>query len=261
LTQSRQKLHASSEIEINRVRPPAAYELVIEQIRRALALGRFGPGDKLPPERDLTEQLGVSRTVVREAIRVLEGEGLLEVTRGANGGSRVLPAAGEQQMTADEVRDQSAEIEQVMDFRLAVECAAAHAAAERRTDAEAAVIAELVERQERALEAAAAAEDTDERASLTSGFLELDTRFHLAVGAASHNHYLADAVETGRINMLRPIGTIFTTTTEDVNFQHSEIVAAILEGDAEAAETAMRDHITQTRSTALHFLAVTARQG
>ena len=58
---------------INSVRPVAAYELVVEQVKRAIFLGRFVPGDKLPPERELAAQMLVSRTTIREAMRVLEG--------------------------------------------------------------------------------------------------------------------------------------------------------------------------------------------
>jgi DNA-binding FadR family transcriptional regulator len=239
---------------ISPVKAPAAYELVVEQIRRALALGRFAPGDMLPSERVLTEQLGVSRTVVREAIRVLEGEGLVEVTRGASGGSRVLPAAGEEQLSLEDLRSQADEIEQLVDFRLANECASAYGAALRRSEEEAESINELIARQEHLLEQAAATDDDAERARLTSGFLELDTRFHLAVAAASHNHYLFQAVETGRVNMLRPVGTIFISTSEDVNFQHREIAEAISAGDPDEAERAMRHHIESTRSTTLRLI-------
>jgi GntR family transcriptional regulator, transcriptional repressor for pyruvate dehydrogenase complex len=239
---------------ISPVKAPAAYELVVEQIRRALALGRFAPGDLLPSERVLTEQLGVSRTVVREAIRVLEGEGLVEVTRGANGGSRVLPAAAEEHLSAEDLRSQIEEVEQVVDFRIAAECAAARLAARRRRKAEATLIDELVDRQEDLLSQAAASESDAERARLTSGFIELDTRFHLAVAAASHNRYLVQAVETGRVNMLRPVGTIFIATTEDVNFQHREIAVAVTAKDPDAAERGMRDHLESTRATTLRVI-------
>src|SRR4029079_3166877 len=67
-----------------------AYELVLEQLRRSIQLGHFLPGDKLPPERDLARQLGVSRTTVREAVRVLEGEGAVEIRRGSAGGIVLL---------------------------------------------------------------------------------------------------------------------------------------------------------------------------
>jgi DNA-binding FadR family transcriptional regulator len=243
---------------ISPVRPPAAYELVVDQIRRALALGRFNPGEMLPSERGLAQQLGVSRTVVREAIRVLEGEGLLEVTRGATGGSRVLPAAGAQRLSAEELRRQGEEIEQISEFRLANECAAARGAALNRTDEESERLQQLVTLQEELLDAAAATDDEVERTRLTSRFIEVDNRFHLSVAAASHNHFLADAVETARVNMRRPIGAIFATTTEDVNFQHREIADAIAGHDPEAAEAAMANHINSTRTTLLEHLAANA---
>ena len=71
----------------------AAYEVVTERIRRAIHIGSYLPGDKLPPERMLAQQLGVSRTTVREAIRVLEGEGYVVSRRGASGGILVLDQA------------------------------------------------------------------------------------------------------------------------------------------------------------------------
>lgn len=240
------------------VKPPAAYELVVEQIRRALALGRFSPGDMLPPERILTQQLGVSRTVVREAIRVLEGEGMLEVTRGASGGSRVLPPAGEEKLSPEEVRAQCEEIDQVAEFRLAAECPAARFAAQRRSAAEAERILELLSRQDEMLEAIEASEEESERARFTARFLELDNRFHMAIAAASHNHYLTEAVEKIRIVMHRPVGTIFARTSDDVNYQHREIAEAIAAGDGETAAKAMADHIESTRETALAQLSPAA---
>ncbi|MFN8215241.1 MAG: FCD domain-containing protein [Solirubrobacterales bacterium] len=243
------------------VKPPAAYELVVEQIRRALALGRFSPGDMLPSERVLTQQLGVSRTVVREAIRVLEGEGLLEVTRGASGGSRVLPPAGEQRLSAEELHAQGDEIEQMSDFRLATECAAARLAAQRRSDEEAARIAELLARQDELLERIAASEDEAERSRLTARFIELDNRFHLAIAAASHNHFLAEAVEKVRIVMHSPVGMIFASTSDDANYQHREIAEAIAAGDGTAAAEAMAGHIESTRETTLQLMRRPAERG
>src|SRR6056297_555626 len=80
----------------------ATYERVVEQIRRVIYLGRYLPGDKLPPERELAQQLGVSRTTVREAIRMLEGENLIRVKRGATGG--IIVAAQGAASGADRVK-------------------------------------------------------------------------------------------------------------------------------------------------------------
>ena len=118
------------------VRSTAAYELVVEQLRKAIFLGRFVPGEKLPSERDLASQMLVSRTTVREAIRVLEGEGLVSVKRGATGGLTVLP---QDRLSSSEIeayiRAQLGILDNLFDYRVANECAAASFAAMRRTQA------------------------------------------------------------------------------------------------------------------------------
>ena len=79
---------------IDPVRPASACDLVVEQLRRAIHLGRFVAGDKLPPERELAKQLGVSRTTVRDAVKILEGEGLVQSKRGAAGGHSLVAIGG-----------------------------------------------------------------------------------------------------------------------------------------------------------------------
>ncbi|HEY9280152.1 MAG TPA: winged helix-turn-helix domain-containing protein, partial [Eoetvoesiella sp.] len=69
------------------IRPQRAFEEVCEQIRREVAAGTLRPGDRLPPERELAEQLGVSRTAIREALRSLENAGLVQCQQGMGGGA------------------------------------------------------------------------------------------------------------------------------------------------------------------------------
>src|SRR6266704_997480 len=116
---------------IERVEHVPVYGLVVDQLRRAIHNGSFVPGDRFPPERELSRQLGVSRASVREAIRVLEGEGYVETRRGASGGMVVLDRAQTEDRLAEIIRQQLPEIEQVIDFRLAVEGGAARPAAVR----------------------------------------------------------------------------------------------------------------------------------
>src|SRR3954451_25167748 len=66
---------------------------IVGQIKAAIRDGRLAPGDQLPPERDLTKQLGVSRVSVRDALRMLEAHGLIEVRVGARGGAFVTAPA------------------------------------------------------------------------------------------------------------------------------------------------------------------------
>src|SRR5258708_13175043 len=68
------------------------FEEICERIREQLALGALKPGDKLPPERDLAQQLGVSRNVLREALRSLELAGALRLQKGVKGGAFIHAA-------------------------------------------------------------------------------------------------------------------------------------------------------------------------
>ena len=69
------------------IKSKRAFEEVCDQIRREIALGTLKPGDRLPPEREFAEQLGVSRTAIREALRSLENAGLVECHQGMGGGA------------------------------------------------------------------------------------------------------------------------------------------------------------------------------
>jgi GntR family transcriptional regulator, transcriptional repressor for pyruvate dehydrogenase complex len=232
---------------IAKLRAPATYELVVDQLRRAIALGRFVPGGKLPPERELASQLGVSRTSVREAIRALEGEGLLEVRRGSAGGV-LIKEAPLTQPTYEELRNQAEVYEEIVDFRLANECAAARLAAGRHTEEQLRGIEQLMsELEENGRSLAAAQGNEEEIAHVSTEFGRLDTKLHLTIARASGNRYLIEAVETGRIDMLRPVGSVFSSLHGNVNHLHREIVDAIAAGDGDAAATAMAAHIESTR--------------
>src|SRR5262245_65697347 len=102
---------------IERVAHVPVYGLVVDKLRRAIHNGSFVPGDKFPPERELSKQLGVSRASVREAIRVLEGEGYVETRRGASGGIIVLDRAQTEDRLAEVIRARLPEIERAIDFR------------------------------------------------------------------------------------------------------------------------------------------------
>src|SRR6266436_5989224 len=121
---------------MERIEPSPVYELVVERIRRAIHIGTYVPGDRLPPERTLAEQLGVSRTTVREAIRVLEGQGYVEIRRGATGGVIMLDRGQTEERLGLIIRERLPELEEIVDFRIAVESRAARLAALRRTAAD-----------------------------------------------------------------------------------------------------------------------------
>jgi GntR family transcriptional repressor for pyruvate dehydrogenase complex len=77
-------------INFGPVRGARLFEEICEQIRGQLSVGKIGPGDKLPAERDLAGQFGVSRSAVREALRTLEVSGIIELRKGPKGGAFML---------------------------------------------------------------------------------------------------------------------------------------------------------------------------
>lgn len=225
---------------IGRIRPAATYELVVDQVKRAIFLGRFMPGDKLPAERDLAEQLQVSRTTIREAMRMLEGEGLILVKRGSTGGLVVKGPIGLQPQEIETyVQAQQGLLNSIFEFRIANECMAARLAAIRRSEAQ-------LERLEMALTAMGELCETPELRAITANiarFRSLDSEFHLVVAEAADNPFIMQAVEDGRTEMFLPIGKVFTRLEDSANEHHEEIFTAIKASDPDRAARAMEHHI------------------
>jgi DNA-binding FadR family transcriptional regulator len=239
---------------IEAVRPASSYELVVDQVRRAIQLGRFGPGDKLPPERELSQQLGVSRTTVREAMRVLQGEGLVEIRRGRSGGAIVSASTSSRSELRRLLRERLAELEAVIDYRLIVEPAAARLAAERRTKRDLVAMQDLVE----AMSAVAAASG-DSETSPPSRFFTLDSRYHRRIAETTRNDMLVRAVDEARSALFAPVGRVFGELHRDANVLHEEIFEAVVAQDAATAERAMATHIRTTKD-ALHELTGSRRR-
>jgi GntR family transcriptional regulator, transcriptional repressor for pyruvate dehydrogenase complex len=223
------------------IRAPASYELVLDQIRRAIQIGRFLAGERLPSERELADQLGVSRTTVREAMRVLQGEGLIETRRGRSGGAVVIAPEATPAERRRVVRHRLAELENVFDYRLAVEPAAARLAAVRRTKSDIADLTEIIT--ELSKLAGASAQDSP---SPVARFFAIDAGFHDRIAETARNPLLVQAVSDARAAMFLPVGGVFTTLHPDANRGHEEIFAGIEAGDGEAAQAAMAEHVELT---------------
>jgi GntR family transcriptional repressor for pyruvate dehydrogenase complex len=229
---------AQAQAVIDPVRPTSACELAVEQLRRAIHLGRFVAGDKLPPERALARQLRVSRTTVRDAVKILETDGLVQSKRGAAGGLSVLAQrAGCGPSPAERLK----EIEAIYDYRLAIECAAARLAAARRRKPDLAALGRQVGLMGELAASDGRAPDT------VSRFMAADSEFHLSIARAARNDYLLAAIEEARAAMFRPIGAVFRRLADNANAYHEALHAAIAAGDAGAAEAAMAAHLTAGR--------------
>ncbi|QAZ67155.1 FadR/GntR family transcriptional regulator [Solidesulfovibrio carbinolicus] len=159
------------------VRSRKLCDLVIQQIQEKISLGIFAPGAKIPTEPTLMAQLGVGRSTVREAIRVLVSAGLLEVRQGD--GTYVLSGASGQEPL--EYRLRRATAVEIREVRRIIEVETARLAAANRTEADLETMRDCLARKK----AAVAAGDTH-------GYVAADIAFHSAVAAASGNSLLAD---------------------------------------------------------------------
>lgn len=123
---------------LREVRSQRGFEAVSDQIRQQIVRGELRPGDRLPGERELAEQLAVSRSVVREAIRSLESMGVVESRMGVHGGIYIRTSTphGITQAMSDMVALGQMPIGQVTETRIELTCMAIRLACERATDAD-----------------------------------------------------------------------------------------------------------------------------
>jgi DNA-binding FadR family transcriptional regulator len=194
----------------------------------------YAPGDRLPPERELSEHLGVSRATVREAMRVLQAKGCVESRRGTKGGWFVSAPGVSLSRLRRQLRDAAPAMEDILDFRVAVDGAAARLAAARRTTA-------AIEQMQSAVEEMRHSRDVP-------GFRRADTAFHLAVAAAARNPMLYEAVVDARSTMFFLVDAIgFDVLLENSLRAHERIHDAIARADACEAERAAIEHVETTR--------------
>jgi DNA-binding FadR family transcriptional regulator len=218
--------------------PQRLYRQIAEQVRSLIAAGEFRPGSRLPAERDLAAQLGVSRPSVREALIALEVEGRVEVRVGS--GVYVLPPAD---------RNAPATLVPAGEWG-PFELLHARRAIEGEIAALAATHAKRRHRQQ--IRSAIDAMQADIERGATP--LDADGAFHAAVAEASGNAVLLDTVQTywhsrhGRL--FERLGGHFESRSawRLAVTEHEAVLAAIEERDAQAARTAMQRHMDRTNA-------------
>ncbi|HWD03254.1 MAG TPA: FCD domain-containing protein [Amycolatopsis sp.] len=235
----------TEDIGLGPVKQIAAHELVLDQIRRSLDLGRFRPGDRLPVERDLAEMLGVSRMTVRTAVAVLEREGRIAVRRGRGGGFLVLEPTYDAAEAKRELKRNKVAVRDAFDYRIIVETGAVRLAAERRRAADLPPLSDLVRRMSDTIDTA---RESPTAAQITD-FQLLDSAFHLGIARVTGNEQLVQAVESGRRAMWLPVGAIFGRIEDNANDHHADILEAIRAKDPDLAAATMAAHINETRHT------------
>ncbi len=216
------------------VKRTKVYAEVAAQIHRLIRDGRLRPGDRLPPERDLAEMFGVSRTSVRDAIRVLEVHGLVEPRHGEGTIVRQVPIDAIVAPLADAIaasRDLTADL---FDMRKMLEPPLARAAALRATPEDLEALAAIISRQA-------------ERTRAGEIAIAEDTAFHYRIASAAKNQVVMrvidvvmDLLQESRTRSLQGPGRADRSLAG-----HRRILAAIQAQDPEGAGEAMRSHIEE----------------
>jgi GntR family transcriptional repressor for pyruvate dehydrogenase complex len=213
-------------------------DIVAETVARlgqAIGMGLLRPGDRLPPESRLAEDLGISSASLRSALAMLRSAGVLETQRGRGGGSTVTAAAVPVSSGAETLPEAGA-LRDLVDYRCVVEGGAAALAAHRATPEQLARLDALVMEME-------AIDEFDEWSGQ-------DTLLHLLVADASGSVRLLTEVgrvraEVYRLSQLVPVPP---QASELADREHRTLVAAIASGDPVRAREAMVGHVESTRA-------------
>jgi len=210
-------------------------QAVAEHLRTLIHRGEVGPGDRLPAERELAEQLGVARISLREALKILQDEGYVQVRRrGALGGTYVTELQQPVERWRARMRDQAGEIDDVIDFRIALETDAARLAASRRDRSDLVGLRTTITKLG--------------QVGGRADFRSTDSQFHDGLARAARNVRLETAIQASRGELFSPHDLLpFVDPVEESVRDHQQIYEAVRDGDADAAEIAMREHIERTR--------------
>jgi DNA-binding FadR family transcriptional regulator len=221
------------------VRPVRASSDVIAQVRQAIFSGEFRPGDRLPTEREMARQFGVSRVTVRDALRALEAAGLVQVRVGGQGGPYV--AEPDVSQLADSLGNhlqlRGTTFMELAEARLALETTAARLAAERATEEDLESMREAVNSP--VLPAPLGAGSAQDTASSS-----LD--FHTALVKAAHNGALLAMFMATRSLMQEAFDALHSRQPDMVlsaRQTHGELYEAIARRDATTAVSIMRSHL------------------
>ena len=206
---------------------------IADEIRGEIERSRMAPGEKLPTENTLTAKYGVSRSTVREAVKLLQAENVIEIRRGL--GSFVASNTG---IGADPLGLRFAEqdhlLEELMEVRLLMEPGIAEIAAERRTDADLARMDEAICLMEA-------------YARVGKDYTAYDYRFHIALAESTHNRVLErifpvvfEAIAKGYEQTAHLHGSV-----DRALWYHRSILGAIRAKDADLSGSLTRQHIEQ----------------
>jgi GntR family transcriptional repressor for pyruvate dehydrogenase complex len=215
-------------------------EVIVDQIRLLIRSGQLTAGDRLPSERELCERFGVSRVTVREALRVLEANGLVDIRVGARGGAFVTAPSSRMvgEGIADLISLSSLSALEVTEARMIFELGLVPLVCERATEEDIAALYEICDRSSAALES-------------VDYPLTLSAEWHNRFARCSHNRAIALLAESLHDPMIRSLQEARSTAPSHGRGgveEHRALVDAVAARDVERATELMRVHLTRTAS-------------
>lgn len=209
-----------------------ASDAAAHYIRSLIFAGILEPGDRLPVERELADQLSLNRVTLRIAKKSLEATGFLTTSRGVHGGSRVTDAATLRRLWADWMRTHAAELRDTFEYWALIETKIAALAAERRTEDD-------LHRLDLAVV---------DFGSTVDSVLQRHGGVHSLLADAAHNRRLARALDQVRGEIFQPVRQALDGhLMSEIQEMHRGIVEAVRAADAGQAEERMRAHIEYTQ--------------
>lgn len=227
----------NAKLDITQVNVPKAADVLAGILREKILTGDLDEGMQLPNERDLGDQSGLSRASVREALRILEGEGLIATRVGRSGGSAVVrpSSATIERSVGIFIRGQRIRLDAVLETRAAIEPPSARFAALHRTDAD----LEEIFNSHAKLEQASAAGDIP-------AYVRANLDWHVQVVRASHNELLIAfiAAVSQSVYVATDLdGFNSVEVRNSVIKAHRRVMDAIVAGDGDAAARRMDRHV------------------
>lgn len=218
--------------ELTPVRRRGLVDEVVQKLEHGIRSGAFEIGTKLPPEPQLQHQLGVGRTTVREAVKVLAHAGMLEVRQGDGTYVRATTSASHDLVE----RLGRAHARDILAVRRGLDLEMARVAAVVRTDEDIARMSELIQRMRRVLTASKPS---------TNEFADAEAELQLALAASSHNPVLVDLTSSFSIALRRVSGELaaMSGAMEACSAFHERVFDAVKDRNAARAQEATMEYL------------------
>ncbi len=215
------------------------FQDVVQQIQDAILSGELEPGTKLPAERELKDMFNTSRGTLREALRVLEQKGLIEIKLGVAGGAIVKQINAEpiMQSLALLIRSGGVSLDHLAEFRIKIEGSIVELAAQRATEEDIQHMDEMFAEAKSHYEA----EDWE-------SFLKTDEAMHTYIGTMSRNpvfQFLQQSIHDNIHNYYEYYLPMNRERTLENLTDFEKIIAAIKVKDARTASTLIMDHVNR----------------